>query len=64
MLQNQMQNPFLMIQKFNEFKNNFKGNPKDEVMRLVQSGRMSQEQLNQFQNMASQFQNMMRNFKT
>lgn len=60
---NQMLNPLLMMQKFNEFKNNFSGDPKAEVMKLVQSGRMSQEQLNQFQNMATQFQNMMMNFK-
>ena len=58
-----MQNPFAMIQKFNEFRNNFKGNPQEEVMKLVQSGKMSQSQLNQLQDMATQFQKMMGNMR-
>lgn len=62
-MQNQMSNPFLMIQKFNEFKNNFKGDPQEEVQKLVASGRINQNQLNQLQQMASQFQSLMRGFK-
>lgn len=48
-----------MIQKFNEFKNNFKGDPKQQVQELLTSGKMSQEQLNQLQGMARQFMNLM-----
>lgn len=55
----QRQNPMQMIQKFNEFRKNFNGDPKAEVQRLVASGQMSQQQLNQLQSMATAFQAMM-----
>ena len=51
-------NPMQMIQKFNEFRNNFSGDPKAEVERLVASGQINQQQLNELQNMARQFQSM------
>ena len=54
-----MNNPVYMIQQFMQFKNSFKGDPKSEVMKLLQSGRMNQNQLNQLQQMASQFQQML-----
>lgn len=63
MFKNQMQSPFSMIQQFNEFRKNFNGNPQEEVMKLVQSGKMSQQQLNQLQGMATQFQKMMNSFR-
>lgn len=47
---------------FAEFKNfcaSFKGDPKAEVERLLQTGQMSQEQFNQLQAMATQFQRML-----
>lgn len=53
-----MNNPMQMIQAFNQFKSQFNGDPKQAVMQLVQSGRMSQGQLNQLQSMASMFQRM------
>lgn len=56
-------NPMLMIQQFNQFKNNFQGDAKAEVQRLLQTGQMSQQQFNQLQNMASGFQNMLNQFK-
>lgn len=34
-------NPMQMIQKFMEFKNNFKGNPQEEVQKMLQSGQKS-----------------------
>lgn len=46
----------IMMQSFNQFASAFKGDPKQKVQELLNSGRMSQEQLNQLQNMASQFQ--------
>lgn len=49
-----------MIQQFNNFKATFKGDPKAEVERLVQSGQISQEQLNQLQGMAAQFGHLFR----
>ena len=49
-----------MIQQFNQFKSTFKGDPKAEIERLVQSGQISQDQLNQLQGMAAQFGNLFR----
>lgn len=51
-----MGNMMQVMQQFQQFKNNFQGNPKAEVEKLLQSGKMSQEQLNQLQQMAKQFQ--------
>lgn len=56
-------NPMMMIQAFNNFRNTFKGDPKAEVEKLVNSGRINQQQLNQLQSMATQFQNMLNSFK-
>ncbi len=48
-----------MMQQFQQFRANFQGDPKQEVQKLLQSGKMSQEQLNQLQAMAKQFQSLM-----
>ncbi|MCD8088217.1 MAG: hypothetical protein LUE22_06495 [Oscillospiraceae bacterium] len=45
-----------MLQEFNRFRQSFQGDPKAEVDRLLQSGKMSQAQLNQLQAMAQQLQ--------
>ena len=64
MFQNQFQqpnnNPFQMIQKFNEFRQNFTGDPKQMVQQLLQSGRMSQSQYNQLFQLANQFQKLVK----
>lgn len=44
-----------MMQQFQQFRANFQGDPKKEVEKLLQSGQMSQQQLNQLQAMAQQF---------
>lgn len=49
-----------MIQQFNQFKNSFKGNPRDTVMQMVNSGQISQSQLNQAQQMAKQFESFLK----
>lgn len=49
-----------MMQQFQQFRNNFQGDPKQEVEKLLQSGKMSQQQLNQLQAMAQQFQAFMK----
>lgn len=54
-----MNNFAQMVQQFNQFKANFKGDPKSEVEKLMQSGRLNQQQLNQLQQMAKQFQSLM-----
>lgn len=59
----QRNGPTQMIQQFMQFKQNFKGDPKAEVQKMLQSGRISQQQLNQVQQMAGQFQNLLENMK-
>ena len=49
-----------MIQQFNQFRETIQGDPKQQVQQLLNSGRMSQEQFNQLQQMAQQFQQMLR----
>jgi hypothetical protein len=49
-----------MMQQFQQFRANFQGDPKQEVQKLLQSGKMSQQQLNQLQAMAQQFQTFMK----
>lgn len=49
-----------MVQQFRQFQQTFQGNPKAEVEKLVQSGRISQQQLNQLQQAANQFRQLLR----
>ncbi|MBP3647018.1 MAG: hypothetical protein J6K55_11425 [Clostridia bacterium] len=48
-----------MMNAFQQFKANFKGDPQQEVQRLLNSGQMSQQQYNQLQQMAQQMTRMM-----
>ena len=52
--------PMQMMQQFQQFKANFKGDPKAEVEKLLQSGKINQQQLNQIQQMAKQFRSLMK----
>lgn len=45
-----------LLQQFKQFKASFKGDPKAEVEKMLQSGKISQDQLNKIQSMANQFQ--------
>lgn len=54
------QNPIQMMQQLQQFRNNFKGDARAEVMKLLQSGQMNQQQLNELQQMAYQLQAMMK----
>lgn len=49
-----------MMQQFRQFRSNFQGNPRQEVEKLLQSGKMSQQQLNQLQNTAQQFMQLLK----
>lgn len=60
MMQQIPNNPMQMIQQFNQFKNSFTGDPKQAVMKLLQSGQMNQQQLNQLQAMAKEFKNFLK----
>lgn len=48
-----------MMQQFQQFQKTFQGDPQQEVQKLLQSGKMSQQQLDQLQQVAKQFQGLM-----
>ena len=48
-----------MVRQFQQFKQSFQGDPRAEVEKLVQSGRISQQKLNQLQQAATQFQQLL-----
>ena len=53
-----------MVQQFQQFMSQTQGkNPREEINRLLQSGQISQQQLNQAQQMAHQLSNMFKGFK-
>lgn len=53
---NNMQN---IMQRFNQFRQAFQGDPKQQVQQMLNSGRISQTQYNQAYQMAQQFQRML-----
>ena len=58
MLTGQMQmNP--MLQKFNQFRQMFKGDPQQQIQQMLNSGRISQAQYNQAVQTANQVAKMM-----
>jgi len=48
-----------LLARFNEFRNNFKGDPKQRVQELLDSGKVTQEQYNRAVQMANQFKQML-----
>lgn len=49
-----------LLSQFNQFRSTFSGNPEQQVKQLLQSGRMSQEQFNQFAQMANQLRQLLK----
>ena len=47
-----------MLQAFKQFQANFRGDPRQQVQQLLNSGQMSQDQYNQLSQMAQQMMNM------
>ena len=47
-----------LLSQFNTFKNNFQGDPKAQVQSLLQSGKMTQEQFNQYSQLANQLRSI------
>ena len=43
-----------LMQQFNQFKNSFKGNPQQVVQNMLNSGQISQDQVNKAVQMAKQ----------
>ena len=53
-----------IINQFQRFRQEMNGkNPNEEIQKLLQSGRISQNELNQAQQMAQQMQGLFRNIK-
>lgn len=48
-----------MIQRFMQFRQQFRGNPQEQVQQLLNSGRITQAQYDQAVQMANQFRNML-----
>lgn len=49
-----------MIQAFQQFKSQFSGDPKQTIQNMLNSGQLTQDQLNQAQQMAKQFQQFLK----
>lgn len=58
-LYNSMNNQNNFIQKFNEFRKNFSGNPQQQVQQLLNSGKVSQAQYNRAVQMANNMRRML-----
>ena len=56
---NYFQNSQNLINQFNEFRKNLQGDPQQIIQQLLQSGKMSQAQLNYLQSMAFEFQKIL-----
>lgn len=54
----QQQQPNNMLQRFQQFQRMFKGDPKEQVQQLLNSGRVTQAQYNQAVQMANQLQKL------
>ena len=48
-----------LLQRFQQFKQTFRGDPQQQVQQLLNSGRVSQAQYNQAVQMAQQLQRML-----
>lgn len=49
-----------LLQQFNQFKQNFAGDPRQKVQELLNSGQMSQQQYNQLASMATELQKLLK----
>lgn len=49
-----------LVQRFRQFKSTFQGNPQQEIQKMLQNGKITQQQLNQAQVFAQQFQALMK----
>ena len=58
--QNQFGNPTNMVQRFQEFRRNFSGNPQEIIQQMMNSGKISQEQYNQAVQTANRIMKMMK----
>lgn len=54
----QNQNPS-MIQQFNQFASNFRGNPRQKVEELLRSGQMTKQQFDEYSQMATNLRQLL-----
>ena len=54
-----MNNMSNLIQRFQQFRQTFSGDPRQQIQQLLDSGRVTQSQYNQAVQMAQQFQKML-----
>lgn len=59
---NNMQGNNPMIQRLKQFKNSFSGNPQQMIQGMLNSGRISQTQLNQYAQQANEIYKQMKDF--
>lgn len=58
-IQQQSQNPMNgFMQRFNQFRQNFSGNPQEQIQKLMNSGKISQQDYNNAYQMAQQMMRM------
>lgn len=50
---------FNMLQRFNQFRQQFRGNPQQQIQQMLNSGKVTQAQYNNAVQMAQQFQRML-----
>ena len=55
----QMLNGNNIIAQFEQFRRTFTGNPQEEVQKLLDSGRLSQDQFNRLSQQATQLQQLL-----
>lgn len=60
--ENNFQNQNSLINKFQEFRRTFQGNPRQMVEQLMRNGQMSQAQFNQLSQQANQFLKLLGKF--
>lgn len=48
-----------ILQQFNRFRSGFRGDPKEQIQQLLNSGRITQEQYNQAVQKANMLKNML-----
>ena len=54
-----MNNFFGMLQSFNQFRQQFRGNPQQQIQQMLNSGKITQAQYNNAVQVAQQFQRML-----
>jgi hypothetical protein len=53
-----MNNPADMMRQFQQFRQSFRGDPRQQIQQMMNSGRISQEQYNRAVQMANQLQRL------